>query len=182
MKKINLAITGCMGRMGQQLIKSSKSDKKFKLVALTENRIINKKISGIRPNLNTFEEPLTVVILLDNKPPVQDSTNDIVSFFLLKSKFNLVISDLAPNLTGIRAVDEENIFELNIITLRVAVNYLCKSNGAFIIKSFQNSMLKKLRIEIENNFNLVQTYNLLLQRASQAKFIYMEKCQNEFSF
>ena len=27
MKKINLAITGCMGRMGQQLIKSSKSNK-----------------------------------------------------------------------------------------------------------------------------------------------------------
>ena len=47
MKKINLAITGCMGRMGQQLIKSSKSDKNFKLVALTENRVINKKISGI---------------------------------------------------------------------------------------------------------------------------------------
>jgi len=27
MKKINLAITGCLGRMGQQLIKSSKSAK-----------------------------------------------------------------------------------------------------------------------------------------------------------
>ena len=26
------------------------------------------------------------------------------------------------------------------------------------MKSFQNSMLKKLRIEMENNFNLVQTY------------------------
>ena len=53
MKKINLAITGCMGRMGRQLIKSSKSDKNFKLVALTENRVINKKISGVRPDLNT---------------------------------------------------------------------------------------------------------------------------------
>jgi len=53
MKKINLAITGCMGRMGQQLIKSSKSDKNFKLVALTENRVINKKISGIKPDLNS---------------------------------------------------------------------------------------------------------------------------------
>ena len=53
MKKINLAITGCMGRMGQQIIKSAKSDKNFKIVALTENRIINKKISGIRPDLNT---------------------------------------------------------------------------------------------------------------------------------
>ena len=48
MKKINLAITGCMGRMGQHLIKSSKSDKNFKLVALTENRVISKKISGIK--------------------------------------------------------------------------------------------------------------------------------------
>jgi len=55
MKKINLAITGCMGRMGQQLIKSSKKDKNFKLVSLTENRIINKKIEGIKISLNNIE-------------------------------------------------------------------------------------------------------------------------------
>ena len=53
MKKINLAITGCMGRMGQQLIKTSKANKNFKLVSLTESRIINKSIIGIRPSLNT---------------------------------------------------------------------------------------------------------------------------------
>ena len=53
MKKINLAISGCLGRMGQQLIKSSKSNKNFKLVTLTENKIINKKIAGIKLNLNT---------------------------------------------------------------------------------------------------------------------------------
>ena len=64
MKKINLAITGCMGRMGQQLIKSAKSDKNFKLVSLTENRIINKKISGIKPSLNTeqaFKKANTII-------------------------------------------------------------------------------------------------------------------------
>ena len=43
MKKINLAITGCLGRMGQQIIKSAKMDKNFKLVALTENKKINRK-------------------------------------------------------------------------------------------------------------------------------------------
>ena len=53
MKKINLAITGCLGRMGQQLIKSSKSNKSFKIVALTENKPINKKIDGIKLDLNT---------------------------------------------------------------------------------------------------------------------------------
>ena len=62
MKKINLAISGCLGRMGQQLIKSSKSNKNFKLVALTENKIINKKIAGIKLNLNktVFLLPLNV--------------------------------------------------------------------------------------------------------------------------
>jgi 4-hydroxy-tetrahydrodipicolinate reductase len=53
MKKINLAITGCLGRMGQQLIKSSRSNKNFRLVTLTENKIINRKIAGIKLDLNT---------------------------------------------------------------------------------------------------------------------------------
>ena len=53
MKKINLAVTGCMGRMGQQIIKSIKLDKRFKLVSLTENKLIKKKINGIKLALNT---------------------------------------------------------------------------------------------------------------------------------
>ena len=43
MKKINIAITGCMGRMGHQIIKSVKQDKNFKLVALTETKKIKKE-------------------------------------------------------------------------------------------------------------------------------------------
>ena len=39
--------------MGQQLIRSSKKNKDFKLVTLTENRIINKKFNGIKPEFNT---------------------------------------------------------------------------------------------------------------------------------
>jgi len=53
MKKINLGISGCMGRMGQQLIKSSKKNKSFHLKVLTENRNINRKIQGIKPEFNT---------------------------------------------------------------------------------------------------------------------------------
>ena len=42
-----------MGRMGQQLIKSSKKNNNFKLVTITENRLVNKKFNGIRPELNS---------------------------------------------------------------------------------------------------------------------------------
>ena len=39
MKKINVTVTGCMGRMGQQIIKASKKNKRFTIHSLTENRI-----------------------------------------------------------------------------------------------------------------------------------------------
>ena len=41
-RKINLTITGCVGRMGQQLIKSATKDNKFKIISLTENKILRK--------------------------------------------------------------------------------------------------------------------------------------------
>ena len=47
MRKINLAISGCMGRMGQQLIKSARKDIRFKISSLTENQTQRKKILGI---------------------------------------------------------------------------------------------------------------------------------------
>ena len=53
MNNIKIAITGCLGKMGQQLIKSTKLDKSFKLVSLTENNVVKKKIAGIKPEFNT---------------------------------------------------------------------------------------------------------------------------------
>ena len=65
MGKINLAISGCMGRMGQQLIKSSRSDKDFNLVSLTESRLINKKFNGIKPQLNSENAFKKANIIID---------------------------------------------------------------------------------------------------------------------
>ena len=69
MKKINLAITGCLGRMGQQLIKSSKSNNNFKIVALTESKTINKKISGIKLDINTNEAFKKTDVIIDFTVP-----------------------------------------------------------------------------------------------------------------
>ena len=69
MKKINLAISGCLGRMGQQLIKSSKSDKNFTLVALTENNPTAKKIAGIDIDLNTEEVFKKTDVIVDFTVP-----------------------------------------------------------------------------------------------------------------
>ena len=65
MKKINLAVTGCMGRMGQQIIRSARKDKNFKLVTLTENRKIKKKINNVKISLNTEEAFRNANLIID---------------------------------------------------------------------------------------------------------------------
>ena len=86
-----------------------------------------------------------------------ENINDIEDIVKLKGKFDLVISDIAPNLTGISAIDCENIFDLNNLTINAAINFL-EANGSFIMKTFQNNNLKSLRKNMELSFNIVQTY------------------------
>ncbi|MDA7838069.1 4-hydroxy-tetrahydrodipicolinate reductase [Candidatus Pelagibacter sp.] len=69
MKKINLAISGCLGRMGQQLIKSSKNNKNFRLAALTENKAISKKVVGIKLDVNTEEAFKKTDVIIDFTVP-----------------------------------------------------------------------------------------------------------------
>ena len=69
MKRINLSISGCMGRMGQQLIKSSKKNRIFKLVSLTESRAINKKIAGLKPSRNNIDAFKKSNVIIDFTVP-----------------------------------------------------------------------------------------------------------------
>ena len=69
MKKINLAVTGCMGRMGQQIIKSSRLDKNFKVVSLTEGKKVNKKINGIKVEINNNQAFKKANVIIDFTSP-----------------------------------------------------------------------------------------------------------------
>ncbi len=69
MKKINLAVTGCLGRMGQQIIKSASLDKNFELVTLTENKETNKKIKGIKIEQNNEQAFKRASLIIDFTVP-----------------------------------------------------------------------------------------------------------------
>ena len=94
MKKINLAISGCLGRMGQQLIKSSKNNKSFKLTALTENKAISKKISGIKLEVNTEQAFKKTDVIIDFTVP--NCTLDILKI-ASKLKKRIVIGTTGFN-------------------------------------------------------------------------------------
>ena len=104
MKKINLAVTGCLGRMGQQLVKSSKSSKNFKLVSVTENRVVNKKVSGLKPQLNSESAFKNANIIIDFTNP--KSTLEILKI-AYKLKKRVVIGT-----TGFSKKEEKLIWQL----------------------------------------------------------------------
>ena len=55
--------------MGQQLIKSSKKNRNFKLVSLTEDRLTNKKVAGLKPSRNSFEAFKKTNVIIDFTVP-----------------------------------------------------------------------------------------------------------------
>ena len=64
MKKNNIVITGCLGRMGKLLTKCVAKDKNLKLTGLTENKLINKKIYGLIPqtcNTQVFKKADVII-------------------------------------------------------------------------------------------------------------------------
>ena len=68
-KKIKLAVTGCMGRMGQQIIKSAKFNQNFVVTVITENRSINKKIHGLNISLNDEHSFKKADVIIDFTTP-----------------------------------------------------------------------------------------------------------------
>jgi len=52
------------------------------------------------------------------------------------AKVDLVISDMAPNLTGVVITDQARLFTLGELAMDFAVKFL-KPNGAFLVKVFQ---------------------------------------------
>ena len=94
-----------MGRMGQQLIKSIKSDRAIKLVGLPENILIKKKIVGIKPQLNN-----------DN---VFKKTDVIIDFTVPKCTFEVlkIASKLKKRVvigtTGFTKTEEDKIKKIS---------------------------------------------------------------------
>jgi len=72
----------------------------------------------------------------------------------LKDHFDLVLSDIAPNISGISITDSENMIELLNIEIYLINKYLVK-RGSFLAKCFQGSSFDYLKEFMKENFKEV---------------------------
>ena len=72
----------------------------------------------------------------------------------LNEHFDLVLSDIAPNISGIGVTDSENMIELLNIEIYLINKYLVKG-GSFLAKCFQGSSFDYLKEFMKENFKEV---------------------------
>ena len=71
-----------------------------------------------------------------------------------ESKVDLVISDMAPNLTGVVITDQARLFTLGELAMDFAVKFM-KPNGVFLVKVFQGVGFEPYVKTLRANFKRV---------------------------
>ena len=84
-----------------------------------------------------------------------DLVNRRIAEVLNGTKVDIVISDMAPNISGIKERDRAESLRLNLLTVDMAKTYL-KNKGAAVMKTFQNPQVANLVEEIKNSFSSVR--------------------------
>jgi 23S rRNA (uridine2552-2'-O)-methyltransferase len=86
----------------------------------------------------------------------EDAVLDQLKSALVGRPVDLVLSDMAPNMTGIAATDSAQVMLLAELTLDFARQHL-KPGGALLVKVFQGAGFMELRKAMQENFVTLAT-------------------------
>jgi 23S rRNA (uridine2552-2'-O)-methyltransferase len=88
---------------------------------------------------------------------------------LKNEPIGLVLSDMAPNLTGIKAADQANSLGLARLALSVALKLL-GPNGRFMVKVFEGAGTTDFRREMASSFDKVVVRKPQASRVESAEY------------
>lgn len=114
----------------------------------------------IKP-IEPFVQPYIRTIVGDMTDP--ETVQQILSF--LSGKADVVLSDMAPNISGVWEVDHAKQIDLATKAFETAKKILC-SHGSFFVKVFEGDLLKDYIETLKDNFEEVK---LVKPPASRAK-------------
>ena len=81
------------------------------------------------------------------------------------NNLDIVLSDLAPNITGISIRDDASMVDL-LEKIQLSVDIFLKEEGAALIKVFQGESLDKMRIYMKSKFQKVRIRKPISSRSN----------------
>ena len=123
--------------------------------------------------IEPFEERNACAVVDDINNP--DLTNQLKS--ILPRSADVVISDAAPNLTGVWDLDHTRQIDLARRSLQIALALL-KPDGNFFVKTFQGDLIRDFREEMKHHFVRVEIIKPPASRARSAEIYLLGLCLN----
>jgi 23S rRNA (uridine2552-2'-O)-methyltransferase len=135
------------------------------------------KIIGIdlQP-ITAFREPNIIVLQGDIASPEMPRKIPEAA----RGKVRVVLSDLAPRLSGIRDADAARCLEINRSALTLATAVL-QPGGSFLVKSFINQELQTFTLELKRHFHSIQRTRPEATRQGSSEFYFFAKGFQESS-
>lgn len=130
---------------------------------------VAKKLVGVNGTVIGLDildmAPISGVSFIKGDFTSEDVFNQLIEYLHVRgiTKVDAVISDMAPNLTGITTVDQTN----SIYLVKLAFDFakiVLKKDGVFLAKAFQGMKLTDLVNEIKGNFS-----NLLIRKPKSSR-------------
>ena len=94
----------------------------------------------------------------------EQQTADSIQLAMKNRKADLVLSDMAPNISGVGVSDQARAMALVELALDTAVQFLAP-NGAFVVKVFQGQGFDEYMKQVRNQFRTVRTRKPAASRA-----------------
>jgi 23S rRNA (uridine2552-2'-O)-methyltransferase len=103
-----------------------------------------------------------------------DATLQAVEALLGGQKADLVLSDLAPNISGIALVDQARAVRLGELALEFSCKWL-KPGGNFLVKTFQGEGFEQFRAALKGRFRQVITRKPQASRGRSSEIYLLAK-------
>jgi 23S rRNA (uridine2552-2'-O)-methyltransferase len=92
----------------------------------------------------------------------------------ISSRVDVVVSDAAPNLSGVWSLDHARSISIASSALKIA-RCVLKTGGNFVVKVFQGDLFDAFKREVDANFGFVKAYNPLASRKQSAEVYIVAK-------
>jgi 23S rRNA (uridine2552-2'-O)-methyltransferase len=115
-------------------------------------------------------EPIEGVTIL--RHDIEDHRIVEIILTVLNSKADVVLSDLAPNISGIWEIDHARQISLDRSAFAIAEKIL-KKDGVAIFKVFEGELLNEFKVELKDKFDrvLLSKPDASRQRSSELYFV-----------
>ncbi len=156
------------GYVARSIYKLEEIDKKYNLISKGNSvldfgcspgswlQYVSKKVGKRGIVLGLDIKPVSILLTENIKVLEIDAFKTDVKYIKDICKFfDVILSDMSPKTTGIRSIDAQRSFDLNLQVLRISKELL-NPNGTILLKCFQGVTLEKLHKDLKNLFSEVR--------------------------